>query len=369
MAIDFPSSPVTGQVFNAAPGRSFVWRSVAWEPVSVTTALSKNLIVNGNMEVSQQNATTAGTVAGFYPADQWYTPVSGIVFDTAQQVSADGWRIYIRTTTGKAMAVTDYMQIQQNIEGVRFMDAMFGTPTAKQLVTRFTFYGIAGTFGFTFRNFSGTRSFLANFTAPGPGWNTYTIVIPGDTAGPASNWPQVEDGCASWSIVPACGTNYNGPAGWQDGNKLAVTGNTNGAATSANIFYLKEVGLYLDPYQTGVAPPWEPPAFVDELISSQRYWHKSFATRGDTANTVTNNQIAAPHPVMMRLKPTVTVVGSPIGYDAAVSPVISAVAGNQSNTSVVELNCTIGTVTAARPGGHIWNSEANYFACSARMPP
>ena len=74
MAINFPSSPIEGQVHNVSPGKSFVYRSGAWAQAPMKTALPKNYVVNPAMTVSQQNgdvASTGATFNGYFPADQF----------------------------------------------------------------------------------------------------------------------------------------------------------------------------------------------------------------------------------------------------------------------------------------------------------
>ena len=71
----------------------------------------------------------------------------------------------------------------------------------------------------------------------------------------------------------AAGTTYQGAAGWQAGAKYTITGNPNGAVTG-NVFYFTDVGLYLDPLATGIAPPWAMPDEAEELRACQRYYQK-----------------------------------------------------------------------------------------------
>lgn len=77
MAITFPASPTEGQVHNAAPGYSFVFRGGAWVPAPMKTALPRNLLLNPAMTINQQNTSAVMGVAGTatlvtYPADQWF---------------------------------------------------------------------------------------------------------------------------------------------------------------------------------------------------------------------------------------------------------------------------------------------------------
>ena len=66
MAYDFPSTPSIGQVANG-----YVWDGEKWlssgSPGPVL-ATKKNYIINGAMQVSQENGTTAGTATAI---TQW----------------------------------------------------------------------------------------------------------------------------------------------------------------------------------------------------------------------------------------------------------------------------------------------------------
>jgi hypothetical protein len=72
--VDFPSSPTDGQVFvvNTQPPAIYVWNAArgAWlRPRG--TANPQNKFVNPTMQVSQENANTAGTTNTYFAADQW----------------------------------------------------------------------------------------------------------------------------------------------------------------------------------------------------------------------------------------------------------------------------------------------------------
>jgi hypothetical protein len=56
-------------------GTSTQWVDAAPQPdiSAYVEGLRKNYIINGAMQISQQNGTTAGTTAGYYPVDQFAT--------------------------------------------------------------------------------------------------------------------------------------------------------------------------------------------------------------------------------------------------------------------------------------------------------
>jgi hypothetical protein len=175
------------------------------------------------------------------------------------------------TTPKPSLAVGDYFLLRQSVEGIRVSDFQYGTASAKQSVLRFWARGtLAGTYSVSIRNAADDRSFLAPFTITANTWTEVSIVVPGDTTG---TWTKDTTRGLAVDFCFACGTNLLGVAGWQSGTKQGMTGITNGVAT-ANTFYIADVGLHLDPTNTGKAPAWVMPDEAQELAACQRYFYK-----------------------------------------------------------------------------------------------
>ena len=260
MPFDFPSSPTEGQIFNAPSGPSYVFNAPVWKqlvpPQIVATAEARNRIVNPAMQISQENGDTLSSTNGFFPADQWQftSPIAttGTGREAPPNFSPNGGRrITTNIATGKpSLAATDLWYFTQRVEGVRLADFQWGTAAAKPAVLRFWANStVAGTYSVNIRNSAVDRSFLASFTLAASTWKEVIIPVPADTTG---TWLKDTGVGMHLAICWAVGTTYQGAAGWQAGNFLGVTGMTNGAATLSS-FYLADVGLYLDPQNTGVA--------------------------------------------------------------------------------------------------------------------
>ena len=147
---------------------------------------------------------------------------------------------------------------------------------------------------------------------------------------------------------------------------------TNIAASGSGTFNIGRVGLYLDPYATGVAPPFVTPNPQDELRRCQRYWYKAFGARGLVVSAAVLNALNNIHPVPMRAKPAASLFSSQvIVYDASTTPAITSISANPSNSWALELNTGTAGLIAARPGGHIWGGSGtvanNCFAMNARL--
>jgi hypothetical protein len=354
--IDWPASPTPGQIFNSTTGGIYIWDGVAWSLVTQATATAerRNRIVNPCMQVSQEYGNTALNVPANYPADQWSFSVSGTGVGSHQRVqlttpkgATDRLRCTV-TTADASLTGGDAWHVTQPIEGQMVADFQWGTANAKQAVLRFGFKGPAGTYSARVMNGAGNRSYVAQFTisAAQAGADTEQIfVIPGDTTG---TWPV--DNSLGWyvGVCLACGPTYQGAVGWQAGVILGTSANSNGLASTSNVFELFDVGLYADPNKTGLPPQFEVPDLGTELARCQRYWEAQYHLIGgyNAAGGVMNSILF--HKVAMRQGPTVAfttpaysngsgllVAGQNTPNSVGVSYTITAVGGAFASAVVV----------------------------------
>jgi len=251
----------------------------------------KDFVVNGDMQVSQENVNNSGTTNGFFGADQWATyrvTSAGVI--TTQRVAArtpagGSYRYRVTITTPDAsLAAGEYLTITQPLEGSNVQAYLYGTASASASVLRFGFNAPAGTYAARFGNSAANRSFVALFTIAGGQANTDTvqnIAIPGDVTG---TW-LTSDGVIgiTLDIVLACGSTFQGATGWQAGNILGTSAVSNGMGTGSAVFELFDVGLKLDPDATGVYGQYEV-GEVDPVYRSERYYAKTFPPLTRPAN-------------------------------------------------------------------------------------
>lgn len=376
MAIDFPASPTVGQIFNASPGVSFVYQTGKWQRAPMKTALPKNYIVNPAMQISQQNTNAAGTVTDYYAADQWNKgQVTGTGVIAAQRVqvvtsnnSVNRFRVTV-TTAATSFTSTDRLYINTKIEGARIADFSWGSAAAKQVVLRFGFKGPAGTYAVQICNSAANRSYVAPFTISAGQANTDTtqvFIIPGDITG---TW-LTDTGIGLYLYITlAAGTNYqSATVGWQAGYFMGTTAISNGMATLNNIFELFDVGLYADPYQTGVAPPFVVPDIGVETRRCQRYWYKAFGLQGDVGSATVISRAGMRHPVPMRTTPTGTVRGAPRFYDGVTTALVSSLS-SVCNAYAAEFDVTTGGTfsTGGYPASMYYQTDNDYIEMNARM--
>jgi hypothetical protein len=289
-----PASPVPGTLwFESDSGNTFIFyddgNTQQWVQVAgalpdnaspARTAQSYNRVVNGAMQISQELADTGVTATSLYFMDQWASSFTGPGV-TMQRVStasprtpggnSNVMRIAITTAKG-SLAAGDIVQAWQPIEGLRVADLAWGTAQAKQIVLRFAVNSpITGTFAVAINNSALDRSWIGNYTVNAINtWETKTLVVPGDTTG---TWLTASGVGLYLDFTFAAGSAHVGVEGWQAGKKYVTSSQTNLAAAVQSL-WVGDVGLYLDPNNTGAAPEWTTPDFAAELASCMRYWHK-----------------------------------------------------------------------------------------------
>jgi len=314
---DFPNTPAEGATYSPANGPQYIFQNGVWKQVTggqspVLTAETRNRIVNGAMQISQENGETVLTSTSQYPADQWsigYTAAGSAAnhrHHATTSPNGSRWAVLLSCVTPKvSLAAADNYRLFQKIEGNRVSDFQWGSSGARQAILRFWYYGRTGTFSVALHNSGDTRTFLAPFTVSDANtWTPVTVVIPGDTSG---TWLVDNTTGISLSFIVACGTTYLGAAGWQAGAKYGLTGQTNGLDAVGSMA-ITDVGLYLDPDNTGVAPPWQMPDEAEELRACQRYWQQVIGWwSGATTSTALGYYSAIPYVVTPR--PGMTFVG------------------------------------------------------------
>lgn|SRR5262245_52743731 len=381
MAIDFPSSPTAGQIFNASPGVSYIYMSPSWQRAPINTALPRNYIINPCMQVSQENGDTESAVVavnttGYYPADQWWSRWS-LTGNTASaervslgSVGTTGSHYQARITMGAyTPAAGDYAMHTQRIEGQRMADLRWGTASAVQVILTFRAYSTVKssypvTHCISIANSGAARTYIAEYTITGVGLKLITLVIPGDTTG---TWLTTNGIGMTINWTLTAGSTFQGVAGWQAGGFHRTANALITTLNSAGYLDITDVGLYADPYKTGVAPPFVTPWAADEERRCQRYWYPCYGLRGFITNATQASRWANPHPVPMRAVPTYTLMGTPKTYDGVTVQDVTSLTG-VSNTMAFEANANVASgLTLGRPSVQYYLDAASYIGTSARL--
>ena len=306
-------TPAGGDNDTSVATTAFVTAALA-AAGAVPTAQARNRIVNPAMQVSQEwGDTLGGPVASlsYYAADQWLTATISGGTQSAQRVqlrtpnkSADRIRLTVGTADA-ALAANEYQQWLQAIEGKQIADFGWGAAGARQVILRFGFKGPAGTYAASLRNGPANRCYVVPFTISAGQANTDTeqvFVVPGDTTGV---WDTTEVRGMYVTISVGSGANFQAASGntWLATNSFSLAGLTNGLAAAGAVYELFDVGLYLDPLNTGLPPRFEIPEYSTELAKCQRYWQQTWGAFYGFVQASTAYLYAAYLPVAPRPNP------------------------------------------------------------------
>ena len=380
--MDFPSTPVNGQVFDPGTGTLYQWNGAQWDVYTGThgTADPDNIVFNPSMQVSQENGTTNSAVstasASYFVADQWAVrwstaPATMLGSHGPNRVpdelsnSPDYASCYC--AAGKAsLAANDHALITQNIEGDRLADLMWGTSKAIPAVLRFVaVHTSGGTYSVRLINAASDRTFVAQFTLAPNVWKLVEIPIP---APPDGVWPRDVGAIgARLDFASAIGSTYIGVLGWQNGNFYGAPGNSNGITTGNTTLGITDVGLYADPRGTGKAPPYKRPRHSEMYLQCLRYWQK-IQMRGPVIGAAYNSvALTNQLPVPMRSPPVVSyndMVGNPNRISGTGVNNITVTAGSLSATQWAALADLYAGSALAASGGGWWGA---FITLNARM--
>ena len=234
----------------------------------------KNRIINGAMVIDQRNAGASVTPANAsYTLDRWICfQTTASKFSVQQQTSVvpTGFTHAAKITSLSSYSVlsSDYYTFQQKIEGYNIADLGWGTANAKTVTLSFWVYSsLTGTFGGSFFNPSGTRSYPFTYTiSTANTWEQKSVTIAGDTSG---TWPTINDTGIILAFTVGVGSSNAGPAGaWASAFYLGPTGATSVVGTNGATFYI--TGVQLERGST--ASSFEYRSYGAELQLCQRYY-------------------------------------------------------------------------------------------------
>jgi len=405
MAYDFPDAPTVGQAYQG-----FVWDGEKWQGQGFTmtgavrydiaqgltsnqqsqaraniAVTKKNYIINGAMQVSQENGTAIGLTSGYWPVDQFQCAwshsgvLASLKFDLTNggAVTPGGStsRLRVAISSGNvdtSVAAGDFAYVYQAIEGQRITDLLTGTTGAKTVTLQFGVRAPAGTYCVSFRNAVIDRTYIAEYIISAGEANLETlksITITLDTTG---TW--AKDNTAGlyvgWCLM--AGTTYQQTAGsWQGGSKLGSANQFNFVG-QVQAFELFDVSLT----EGSVAPPFQVPDYASELALCQRYYWGNTAAITFSGFAATTGAAfgTIKFPVPMRASPTMSFPGTPGNYAVSSltvntasngAPNIPATVPTCSESSGVQFNLAGGLV--AGQGVIMQAAVANYIKANARL--
>jgi hypothetical protein len=277
----------------------------------------KNLIINGDMSISQRTTSESSVNSVRYSAcDRWYTNPQNIgtytISQSTEVPTGQGFGKSYKvdcTTADASPSASDIFQIQQRIEGQNLQLIKKGTSNAESLTLSFWVKSnLTATFGITLQDNDNSRIIGNTFAISSANtWEKKTITFAGDTTGALDN-----DNANSLQLQFCLGTGstYTGTDNTSWGAyanaKLGngVTGNI--ASSTSNEFYLTGVQL-----EVGTsASDFEFIPFDVNLQRCQRYFFTYIGTEQEWVYKENNNAngswawLVIPH--IMRTVPTIT---------------------------------------------------------------
>jgi hypothetical protein len=314
-------------------------------PIPPVDVPLRNRWVNGSLQVSQENGNNSGTSDAFFVADQLSVhrvTSAGVI--TVQRVqsptpggASDRARITI-TTADASLAAGEYLFLRTLIEGSDVADLRWGTADAQPVLLRFLFKGPAGTYAVRVTNAANDRSYVALFSPTAANVDEIIeISVPGDTTG---TWTTSAGSTGmEVCVVLACGSTFQGAAGWQAGDILGTSAVSNGMGTGSAVFEFGEFGYYRD-YGPRIRPLWQLSDLGDELRRCKRFYQLARGTNRDNGAAANTKSYTSPvnFGVEMRAAPSVS-------FTAITSTLVSS----RSALNVTAYGLTYQTIASGGP--------------------
>ena len=282
----------------------------------------RNLIINGAMEVAQRGTSTASiSSSSTYVLDRTRFALSnGGTWTMSQSTtvpSGQGFSHSLKldcTTADTSLGSTDYLQVQQLIEGQNVQHLAYGTSGAKSVTVSFWIRSNkTGTYTLEVQTQTSSNAFYQNAKAftisSADTWEKKEITFVGNTSNNVINSNAVGFYVSLWlgaGSSRTSGTFTNGT--WHNTAANRVhSSQVNLADSTSNELYL--TGLQLEVGEQ--ATPFEHRSFGDELARCQRYYY-----RIDSANTtgqvalgiqIDSDDVIATFPLPQPLRATPTI--------------------------------------------------------------
>ena len=287
---------------------------------------SKNIIINGAMNVAQRgtSSTGLGASAGYFTLDRYRTTFNATAGRvTMEQVADvhDGFANALKfscTTADTSVAAGEYFMLQQKIEGQDLQQLKKGSSDAEEFTVSFYVKGNASaTYVVEMFDLDNTRQISKTFSVT-TNWTRVELTFPGDTTGAFD-----DDNAASLQLAIwlHAGSTYS--SGTLNSSAFAANTNANRAVGISSIFDSTARTFFITGLQLevgSVATDFEHRSHAQELALCQRYYYRhAFGTAEAGSSNVSNNNMAVsmvamytgtagfgfiPYPVSMRALPT-----------------------------------------------------------------
>tara|TARA_X000000950_G_scaffold114451_1_gene143910 strand:- start:2247 stop:3290 length:1044 start_codon:yes stop_codon:yes gene_type:complete len=250
---------------------------------------SKNIIINGAMNVAQRgtSSTGLGASAGYFTLDRYRTTFNATAGRvTMEQVADvhDGFANALKfscTTADTSVAAGEYFMLQQKIEGQDLQQLKKGSSDAEEFTVSFYVKGNASaTYVVEMFDLDNTRQISKTFSVT-TNWTRVELTFPGDTTGAFD-----DDNAASLQLAIwlHAGSTYS--SGTLNSSAFAANTNANRAVGISSIFDSTARTFFITGLQLevgSVATDFEHRSFGQELALCQRYYEGVYMTDGTAA--------------------------------------------------------------------------------------
>ena len=274
---------------------------------------TKNLIINGNMQIAQRGTSATGiTSSGYYVVDRFQHGIGSMgtwsISQSTDVPTGQGFANSLKmdcTTADASPAVSDTLIVRQKIEGQNLQQLKKGTANAEKVTVSFWVKSAkTGTYILELDDRDNTRDICQSYTIDtADTWEKKTLTFDGDTTGAFDN----DNNSSLWlSFWLGAGTNFTSgtlATSWTSRTDVnRAVGQVNLADSPSN--YINITGVQLEIGDT--ATPFEHRMYSQELAMCQRYYEYQggffFAHLYNVSNTVVNISFAVPK----RAAPTLT---------------------------------------------------------------
>jgi hypothetical protein len=320
--------------------------------------------VNGSMEVSQENGTTATSVNGAYICDVWKQAWAGtMTLNSVQAVTATLYpgfaNVLVATVTAAqaSLGAGDYAILMQTIEGYRIARLAWGMASAQPITIGFwSSHFRTGLYSGSVRNKAFNRTYVFTYTHNVSNTPQYNVVtIPGDTTGA---WVIDNTEGINLTFSMGAGSTYTAPVAntWSAGNYQAAPGQVNAVASTSDTFRI--TGVIVLPgieAPSAARSPLIMRPYDQELVTCQRYLQAPLSGNnpGGFAGYVAISTLVrfnVPLRTVMRSSPTLLTqsLGAVLVNSAAGNTGVSALSITTAGTGAVTLDATTSTITAGQ---------------------
>ena len=293
---------------------------------------SKNLVINGAMQVAQRgtSSTGLGGADGYFTVDRFKIDVataSAGRFTMSQHSDGpSGFANCIKldcTTADTSIAAGERLILRHIIEGQDLQQLKKGTSDAETFTVSFYVKGnAAATYSLSLYDGDNGRMISQTFNVT-TSWNRIELTFAGDTTGAFDD----DNGASLFlDIFLHAGTDYTSgtlQTSW------GANANANRAVGISSFFDSTNREFYITGIQLEAgdkATDFEHRSYGDELQRCQRYYHQETVNWALGTEGTRNTRLPFNHKVSMRATPTAALSGGTIGGSGAVL-------GTTSNTT------------------------------------